>query len=242
MKLYSFSFPKGMIEKYQELIPPSKNKKVFRDFLFNKYSLPTSLETLQERMTNVEIYPIRMNDQEIGQIDHFISQANSTEFISRSAIVRDVYQMIIEHYKSNPLTPSETKRQTFKVPIGTKRNLSHYIEDGYRSYELSSFILESYVPSNDFPSIRGQATEGLDFISEIEVFDYLDQIAEEYSFKSGRTKLFRDAMTQFQEYIQENSPKKAMLELKLEQLLEDYSKIVTKEEILNKVYEFFNDK
>lgn len=48
--------------------------------------------------------------------------------------------------------------------------------------------MEGYIPSNNFPSMRKQEQENLDFKSDIDVFNKLDEIAEEYGFRKGEPK------------------------------------------------------
>lgn len=225
MKLYSFSFFSGQIEEFNKLLT-FRSKKILRSFLLNEYSLPDSLEDLQ-RESNVEVQPYWMTDAEINKIDLLIGQAKTKGYnISRSAVMRDVIEKLIKRYINNPIQRSEQMRQTFKLPAGTKARIEKLIDEGNLTFELSNFIMDGYVPSNEFPSMRNQEQEDLNFKTSKEVFDKLDDIAEEYGFKKGgRAKIFRDALAKFESIMAEKSPKKMILEQQLQKVIEDYKEI-----------------
>lgn len=241
MKLYSFSFSSGQIEEFNKLLT-FRSKKILRSFLLNEYFLPESIEDLQ-RENNVEVQPYWMTDAEINKIDLLIGQAKAKGFnITRSAVMRDVIQNLIERYKNNPIQKSEQMRQTFKLPAGTKERIEKLIHNGNLTFELSKFIMDGYVPSNDFPSMRNQEQEDLNFKTDKEVFERLDEIAEEYGFKKGgRAKIFRDALTQFESLMAEKSPKKMILEQKLQKVIEDYKGIENSSVIKESINKYLND-
>lgn len=227
MKQYSFSFSPLMLEDFKKVLSANKSKKILRNFLLNEYELPESLSDLQQAVTDTVIQPYWMTESEINKLDRLIKQAKIKDYsINRSSIMRDIMKDLIERYKNNPIKKSEQHRQTFKVPIGTKKRLSLLIQDGELTYELSSFIMEGYIPSNDFPSMRNQEQEDLNFKTDIEVFDRMDEISSEYGFKKGgRAKIFRDALSHFETLLQSNPPKKAALKQELKYILNEYKNI-----------------
>lgn len=174
--------------------------------MLNEYELPEALIDLQEgtESENV-IQPFWMTEDEINKLELLVKQGKLKGFnLSLSSIMRDIMKKLVEQYRHNPLQKSEYQyhRQTFKVPVGTKKRLASLIEERELSFELSTFIMEGYIPSNNFPSIRNQEQENLDFSSDIDVFNKLDEIADEYGFKKGRAKIFRDALSQFEQLMQ----------------------------------------
>ncbi|MFT9494582.1 MULTISPECIES: hypothetical protein [Bacillota] len=243
MKLYSFSLVPGEVEEFKKIIPPFKSKKIFRNFLLNEYVLPESLVELQKETSNPVVQPYRMTDAEINKIDLLIGQAKAKGHnLSRSAVMRNIIQNLIDRYKDNPIQKSEQVRQTFKLPSGTKARIEKLVQDGSLTYELSSFIMDEYVPSNDFPSMRNQEQEDLNFKSDKEVFDKLDEIASEYGFKKGgRAKIFRDALSQFESSMADNSPKKTILEQQLQKVIENYKEIENSEVIKESINKYLND-
>lgn len=227
MKLYSFSFSPGMINDFNQVIPLYKGKKIFRNFLLNEYKIPDNIDDLIKE-ENVEVQPYRMTDSEIEKIDQLISESASKGIrLNRSVVMRSVFNELINKYKDSPIVPSEQKAQRFKVPSGTIAKLNNLLgSNANRTFELSSFIMEDYVPSNDFPSVRNEKQEDLFFQTDIEVFDKMDEYANEYNFKrGGRTKIFRDAVTQFIKSLESDSPKKAELEQRLKRIIEEYKQI-----------------
>ncbi|KYD11454.1 hypothetical protein B4102_2182 [Heyndrickxia sporothermodurans] len=185
-----------------------------------------------------------MTEAEINKLDHLIKQAKTKDCsINRSSIMRDIMKNLVEKYQNSPIQKSEQYRQTFKVPSGTKKRLSLLIEDGELTYELSSFIMEGYIPSNDFPSMRNQEQENLNFRSDIEVFEKLDKISSEYGFKKGgRAKIFRDALSQFESFLQSNPPKKATLKQELKYILDEYKEVEDMKIIKEEISKYLNDK
>lgn len=227
MKQYSFSFSPGMLEDFKKALPTNKSKKILKNYLLNEYELPESITDLQQAVNDTVIQPYWMTESEITKLDRLIKQAKiKGHSISRSSIMRDIMKNLIEKHRHNPIKKSEQHRQTFKVPAGTKNRLSLLIEDGELTYGLSSFIMEGYVPSNDFPSMRNQEQEDLNFKTDIEVFDKMDEISSEYGFKKrGRAKIFRDALDQFEVSLQSDPPKKAALKQELKYILDEYKNI-----------------
>lgn len=227
MKQYSFSFNPDALEDFKTILPVNKSKKMLKSYLLNDYDLPESLDELQQTVSNPAIQPYWMTEAEINKMDRLIKRANVKGYtINRSSIMRDVMKNLIEKYRDNPIIKSEQHRQRFNVPIGTKKRLSQLIEDGELTYELSSFIMDGYIPSNDFPSMRNQEQEDINFKSDIEVFEKLDEISSEYGFKKGgRAKIFRDALIQFEALLQSNPPKKAALKQELKYILDEYKSV-----------------
>lgn len=227
MKQYSFSFNPGTLEDFKKILPVNKSKKMLKNYLLNEYELPESLNELQQTVSNPAIQPYWMTEAEINKMDRLIKQAKIKGYtINRSSIMRDVMKILIEKNRDKPIKKSEQYRQRFNVPAGTKNRLSLLIEDGELTYELSSFIIDGYVPSNDFPSMRNQEQEDLNFKSDIEVFEKLDEISSEYGFKKGgRAKIFRDALIQFEALLQSNPPKKAALKQELKYIIDEYKNV-----------------
>lgn len=237
MKQYSFSFNPEILENFKKIIPVNRSKKILKNYLLNEYELPESLNELQRATSSTVVQPYWMTEAEINKIDHLIKQAQMKGYaVNRSSVLQDLLKGLIEKYRNNPIQKSEQFRARFKVPTGTKKRLSLLIDDGELTYELSTFIMDGYVPSNDFPSMRNQDQEDFNFQTDIEVFEKMDEIASEYGFKKGgRAKIFRDALFQLENSMQSNSPKKAALKQELQFILDEYKSIedvsVIKEEI-----------
>lgn len=227
MKQYSFSFNPNSLEEFKTVLPVNKSKKMLKNYLLNEYELPEALDELQQTVNNPAIQPYWMSEAEINKMNRLVKQAKTKGYtINKSAVMRDVMKNLIEKHRDKPIQKSEQYRQRFKVPVGTKNRLSLLIEDGELTYELSSFIIDGYIPSNDFPSMRNQEQEDLNFKSDIEVFEKLDEIASEYGFKKGgRAKIFRDALVQFEALLQSNPPKKAALKQELKYILDEYKNV-----------------
>lgn len=241
LKYYSFSFTSGQIEQFNQLLT-FRSKKILRNYLLHEYTLPDSPKELQ-RESNVKIHYFWLNEEEILKIDYLIEQAKNQGYsISRSAVMRDVIRNLILRYKDNPIKHKELMRQRFKIPEGTKIRIEKLIKEGALTFELSNFIMDGYVPSNNFPSIRNQKQEDLNFKTNIEVFEKLDEIANDYGFKKGgRAIIFRDALAQFETLIADNSPKKTILEQQLKKIIEDYKGIEEPSVIKEKVSEYLKD-
>lgn len=227
MKQYSFSFSSNVLEDFKKVLPVNRSKKILKTYLLNEYELPGLLTELQEAVNDTVVQPYWMSEAEITKLDRLIKQAKTKGYsINRSSIMRDIMKNLVERYQDNPIQKSEQHRQTFKVPSGTKKRLSLIVEDRELTYELSSFIMEGYIPSNDFPSMRNQEQEDLNIQSDIEVFNKMDKISSEYNFKKGgRAKIFRDALSQFESSLQSNPPKKAALQQDLKYILDEYKKV-----------------
>ena len=237
MKLYGINFIPGTIKEYQELIPSHKSKRIFRNYLLNEYSLPEDLSKLTT-ISDGEVYPIRMNDIEIKKVEDLILFSKNKGFnVSRSAIIRDIYNNLINQYKNNPIPEGKKKRQNFSVKSGTKEALAKIINEGERTYELSSFIMEGYVPNiqNIKSGTRGQEKEVLVFLTDEEVFDKLDNIAADLNIKAGRPKVFRDAVQQFLEVMEH---KEMQLQQELESVINRYKEISDPMKIKEKIDEY----
>ncbi|WP_273123440.1 hypothetical protein [Bacillus weihaiensis] len=227
MKQYSFSFNPDMLEQFKKTLPVNKSKKMLKNYLLNEYELPESLDALLKEVSNPAIQPYWMTEEEINKIDRLIREAKLKGCnLNRSSIMRDIMKKLLEKHQDTPIQKSEQYRQRFKVPVGTKNRLSQLIKEGELTYELSSFIMDRYVPSNDFTSMRNQEQEDLNFKSDIEVFEKMDEVSSEYGFKKGgRAKIFRDALVQFEDLLQSNPPKKAALKQELKYILDEYKSI-----------------
>lgn len=226
MKQYSFSFSPEMLDSFKKSLPANRSKKILKDFLLNKYELPTEINQLQDDIHNAVIQPYWMDESEVNRLDRLVSEAKRKGVtVSRSAIMRDIMKRLIKEYEGVSIK-QEQRRQTFKIPAGTKQRLSQLVQEGNLTYELSSFIMDGYIPSNDFPSMRNQEQEDLNFSTDIEVFDKMDELSAEYGFKKGgRAKIFRDALTQFEETLQQSPPKKQALKKELEYILQEYKTV-----------------
>ena len=227
MKQYSFSFNPDVLEDFKKTLPVNKSKKMLKNYLLNEYELPESLDELLQAVSNPAIQPYWMTEEEINKIDRLIRHAKLKGYtLNRSSIMRDIMKKLLEKYRDTPIQKSEQYRQRFKVPVGTKNRLSQLIKEGELTYELSSFIMDGYVPSNDFTSMRNQEQEDLNFKSDIEVFEKMDEVSSEYGFKKGgRAKIFRDALVQFEDLLQSNPPKKAALKQELKYILDEYKNV-----------------
>ncbi|MCM3603218.1 hypothetical protein M3175_20990 [Robertmurraya korlensis] len=243
MKQYSFSFNPGMLEDFKKILPANRSKKILKNYLINEYELPEPLSELQQPINDIVIQPYWMTESEINKLDRLIKQANTKGFsLSRSSIMRDVMKNLVEKYQNNPIQKSEQHRQTFKVPTGTKSRLSLLVAERELTYELSSFIMDGYIPSNDFPSMRNQEQEDLNFKTDIEVFEKMDEIASEYGFKKGgRAKIFRDALSQYEALLQSNPPKKEALKQELKYILEEYRSIEDVPVIKEQIQKYLNE-
>lgn len=242
MKQYSFSFSPKQIEEFNKLLS-FRSKKILRSFLLNEYVLPENLEDLQRQETNVEVQPFWMTDAEINKIDFLIEEAKRKGYtLSRSALMRDIIHRLIERYRNNPVQIAEQMRQTFRLPVGTKARIEKLIDGKSLTFELSNFIMDGYVPSNDFPSMRNTEQENLNFKTNKEVFDRLDEIAAQYGFKKGgRAKIFRDALTQFEHLMAENPPKKTILNHQLQKVIENYKEIEEPNVIKETINKYLKD-
>lgn len=243
MKQYSFSFSPGLLGDFKKLLPANRSKKILKNYLLNEYQLPDQLDDLQEEVKDTVIQPYWMTEAEISKIDRLIQIAKVKGFsISRSSIMRDVMKNLVEKYRNTPIQKSKQHRQTFKVPCGTKERLSLLVDDGELTYELSSFIMDGYIPSNDFPSMRNQDQEDLNFKSDLEVFEKLDEISEQYGFKKGgRAKIFRDALSQFETTLNSNPPKKASLKKELKYLIDEYKNIEDRTVIQEEINKYLKE-
>ncbi|PTY89749.1 hypothetical protein [Heyndrickxia sporothermodurans] len=243
MKQYSFSFKPDALEDFKTILPVNKSKKMLKNHLLNEYELPESLDELQQTVSNPAIQPYWMSESEINKMDRLIKQAKIKGYtINRSSIMRDIMKNLIEKHRDNPIQKSDQYRQRFKVPAGTKKRLSLLIDDGELTYELSSFIMDGYIPSNDFPSMRNQEQEDLNFKSDIEVFEKLDEVSSEYGFKKGgRAKIFRDALVQFENLLQTNPPKKAALKQELKYILDEYKNVENMSAIQEEISKYLKE-
>lgn len=212
--------------------------------MLNEYKLPEALNDLQGGADNEKvIQPYWMNEEEINKLELLVKQAKLKGVnLNHSSIMRDIIKNLVERYRNSPLQKSEYSRQTFKVPVGTKKKLASLIVERELSYELSSFIMEGYIPSNNFPSMRNQEQENLDFKSDLDVFNKLDEVAEEYGFKKGRAKIFRDALSQFEKSLKLNPIKKATLKQELKYLLDEYKTVEDVSVILEEVSSYLKEK
>ncbi|MGP9043159.1 hypothetical protein [Cytobacillus kochii] len=203
MNQYSFSFTPGLINEYKKVIAPNKGKKIFRNYLLNEYKLPTDLYVLQQKISNPDIQAYWMTEAEINKLNSFVEEALIRGFkVSKSAIMRNIIQNLIELYKNNPIKQGEQKQQIFHIPAGTKSRLNKFFDEGNLTFELSNFIMNDYIPSNEFPSARKIELELIHIKTDIEVFEELDEIANDYGFKrGGRAKIFRDALVQFEKKL-----------------------------------------
>ncbi|MEK5393979.1 hypothetical protein NSQ59_27145 [Margalitia sp. FSL K6-0131] len=239
MKRVSFSFIPGSLEQYRALVPQYRSSYLLQHYLLNEYRLPDILECLQENVTNVEVEPIWLSEESIQKIDLLVGEAlNKGVVITKSSIIRDIISQLISKYTKNPISPSEQKAQAFKVPKGTKQTLNKLIGEKVRTYEVANFIMNNYVPSNEFPSIRGQETEDFFLMTDIEVFNKMDQLVEEYGLKNGRTKIFRDVIKQFINSFGSNASEKSKLQHELKKVILEYKKIEDPEVIKGQVNEY----
>lgn len=205
-------------------------------YILQEYKLPDNLEILQEDISNSQVQPYWMSEDELKKIDRLISLCKKKQvLVSRSAIIRDVVRNLNAIYRENPISSNMQHRQTFKIPKGTKEKIGEFLQSGSLTYELSSFITDVYTPSDDFP-LPPQEHEDLNFRTDIEVFEKLDEIALRKGIKkTGRSKVFRDATNQFLVFLQKSQPKKTAIKEELKHLLEEYKTMeepaVIKEEI-----------
>lgn len=257
MKVYSFSLNPKTLNDFKKLFPANKTRDIMKNYLLKEYVLPDSLETLKRDDAELNtptlpesnqnhytaIQPYWMSDGEISKVDHLIKQADDKGYkLNRSLIIENVMDNLIDIYKDNPIKTSKQHRQIFKVPAGTKKRLAKLIEKSDLTYGLSTFIMDGYIPSNEFESVRNMDQEDFDFYTDIEVFDQMDQFAAEYGFKrGGRAKIFRDALSQYERSMQANSPRKAALQRELKYLLDEYKKIEEKPIIKEQIIKYLSD-
>ncbi len=227
MELCSYNIPSMLIKDFKKVIPPYKGKKIFRSYLLNEYSLPSSLDDFQKEIVDPEVHPFRMSKEEINKIDLLLRNAEKIGYsISKSALMRDILTCLVDQYRNKPIEVSEQKKQRFYIPKGSKKRISNLISNRNLTFELSNFIVEQYIPSGNFSSMRNQEQEDFTFKTDMYVFEVLDEIAKSYGFKKGgRAKVFRDAIQEFEKNLVQNSPKKNILKQELQNILEQYKEI-----------------
>ena len=241
MKQFSFSFNEDLLNKFKTYLPVNKSKKIFRNYFLNEYQLPKSLSNLQKEIKEPVIQPYCMTDAEIVKLDRLVQQAEKDGFtINRSAIMRDILNDLVLKYQHSPLEKSEQHTQRFQIPIGTKERLSLLIDERDLTYELSTFIIDHYNPSGEFPILREK--EEFNFKTDIEIFKKLDDVALQYDFKKGgRSKVFRDALLQFETLLQAAPPKKKILKQELEYVIDKYKSIEDVETIREEIEKYLTD-
>lgn len=200
MTRLSFNFDKGMINRFNTLVPETARSRTIRNYLLKEYQLPKDIKDLPVQLEGEnEIYPFHFNAVSIEKLEEIVQEAQEMGIsINKSIVLRDVLNKLIERYTLNSFPPRVMKRNTFKVDIGTVQDLDKYIPKKERSIIIEDFILEEYEGPNvpgEVLRIRPAYNEDLSVSLEMAVFDKLEHYVIQTNTK-GVTKaaIFRDAV------------------------------------------------
>jgi len=200
LKKLSFNFEKGMIDRFNDLVPDTSRSRTIRNYLLKEYQLPTDIKELPLHLEGEnEIYPFHFNPGSIKRLEEIVQEAQRMGInINKSIILRDVINKLIQRYTLNSFTPRIMKRNTFKVELGTVKELDKYIPKKERSFFIEDFILEEYEGprvSGEVLRIRPVYNEDLKVSMDICAFEKLEHYVNRMNTK-GVTKaaIFRDAV------------------------------------------------
>lgn len=202
MKKLSFNFDKGMIDRFNALVPETARSRTIRNYLLKEYQLPSDMKKLPIYLEGEnEIYPFHFNSESIKKLEAIVQKAQMIGInINKSVVLRDVINILIQRYTISPFPSRVMKRNTFKVELGTVKELDKYIPKKERSFFIEDFIMEEYEGpqvSGEILRIRPTYNEDLKVSMDISAFEKLEQYVIRTNTK-GVTKaaVFRDALNQ----------------------------------------------
>lgn len=229
LKSYSFSVEKEKIILFNVTVPSSKRSKIVREFLTSQSltDLNVSREALNEEMGTTLLY---LDDATNHKLDELVQQYSS----NRSAIIREIISLIIEHYKD--VKWNEGIKKTFTVAPGTLQQLKQLIEHGERDTLIEDFLFNAYTgPSKTTVELKSRPKGGTESIMvslSQESYDKLEQIAEGVGDKVKRSHIFKDMIEQFiQELTQQNQSKLPQLQQQLKSNIHDLKQLLSSNEI-----------
>lgn len=242
----SFVFKKGQVEAYNRVIPASKRSRILRQYTINQYQLPNEKQLKkmikESKDMEKEVYPFHMDEFSLTRLDGFVKQLSEYgSDVSRSLIMRDILEQIIEKYTNNPLS-LETKsiKKLFHVPVGTKKKLAQYIADRDRTATFDDFILNEYSgPSLPAKELKKKPKEGSETVMlslDEDSIEYLDALAEANEVK--RAHILRDVVSQLLEKLEKENPIKKSLEYQLKKTISELEQHASADEIMEVISEY----
>jgi|GEM_PF-5805773 len=244
--IISAYLPKKTLKEINKYIPGSKRSKLLCQFIMDDlYKLPGTQEELEailelSKEEEMVIQPLFLAEEALYKIDSYIDQIRK-KFVGdkehfnryRSMMIRAISKEFAKYVKENPVEKQKTQFHHIFVPAGIKKRLDRHIESMERSSTINSFILDEYVPTADYATLKKPLPIDRDQLSvylEVDTtLKKVDEIAREYDVK--RAHITRDAIYQLLERLEAEKPKKNHLEKALERTLEEIYKHANPAEI-----------
>lgn len=204
----TFNIYKEQIETFTQIVPHTLRARTICKFLKNEYLPPKVFNTRVE--FEAEVYPIRMDQDSILKLDTIMIEdskrgTGSQKDISRSVIMRDVFNQFIMEYKSKPIPKPERKRTLLHVAEGTIDTLAQYIGKYERNRTIEEFILEEYngpkASTEELKQKLGNEPELMPITLDEGIFETLQEIADEYGYGVKRSHILRDVINQLSEKL-----------------------------------------
>lgn len=213
--LYSFNFRAGQIAELNKMIPATIRSRIIRKFIKTEYNAPVNLDKLKGNIKDGEGFLLALDPAALTKIENIQKQLKHQfdEKVSKSAIMRDVLDLILEKYKE-PLPEPQRKSIPFNVPKGLVKKLDEYISSKERSAVVSEFILEEYsITGVKASELKKKVPEGLElkmFHLEEAAIERLDELAEKLDSK--RTYIFRDVLNKLLDNFENSDDRKIKLQ------------------------------
>lgn len=241
---YSFYFQSGQMEKFHKIVPASLRARFVRQFIKNEYLAPVNIESLKE-IEDGEIFPVLLDETCVKKIDTIQNQLQSqfSVNVSKSAIMRDVLDSILEKY-TEEISEPERKNIPFYVPVGIMEKLDKFISSNERSATISEFILNDYhTKGSDLGELKKKTSEVLEkrmFNLEITAIEKLDEFADKFNVK--RSVMFRAALNQMLYTYESSGIYHEQLQYEMKTMLDKLTDFMTPSEIKDLVTGYFTNK
>lgn len=255
MKQYAFYLKKQQNQMFMSLIPALKRSSIIREFIKYEYQLPSvdtndfdSLfeDVKEEEMEVYSYYLDEVSNNRLEQLVKEVNQINAHNKTNRSAVMRNIFDKIIEKYTNHPLQEVKCITRTFTVTPGTIVQLKSFISHGDRDTIIDNFILNQYDGPAEYKTAaelksrpKGGTESILVSISE-DAYAKLEEIANAVGDKVKRSHIFKDVLEQLLSYLQHDNPNRVELEKKLEVVIEDLRNYATDGEIKEVVETYLN--
>ncbi|MED5052578.1 hypothetical protein P9850_12195 [Anoxybacillus rupiensis] len=211
-KMMSFSFRKGQIEKYREVVPKSGylRSRLLRKFILEEYSLPEPSEYIKVfkdvKNEDTEIYPFHMNEKVLNRIHELANEVKQRAgvTVSSSAIMRDVMDRVIEKYQDANVRERNWKRIVVYVSDEAREFLHEHIDERQIVYCFEDFLDKKYTgPNAPVKELKQRVSNPVPLTLTIDqrIYDDLKEMAEEQGQKVKTSHILRNAINQMIEDI-----------------------------------------
>ncbi len=245
----AFPITTSQLQSLVELIPDSLKTTTINEFILNKYRLPSNENELNHYINTeencTEMYNVRLKQETLKKLEEIserisriVEQIAPDTFISRSSVLRDVLEQMIQYYTQNPLTKPVKKTDYVEFDPSDIVKLDKYIKHPKeRSKLINEFIQVDYKPEN---VIRTTVSNGVGFSLSMNVDELarIKEIAKEY--RVTKTDVYRHIVKAL--IIQLEEEHKQYITMEMESIVREYQELGYGEELEMVINKLKNEK